>query len=224
VNGGAARWPQVVARGAGRLAGSTVVASVPTAAPLVALTVDDGPHPRTTPALLDALAATGARATFFLIGERAERLAWAAPRIAAAGHELGNHLWRDEPSVLLPAAAFATGLHRTHDLLAAHGAVRWFRPGSGWFTPRMLHAAGALGYGCALASPRLVAAACPDPERLAVRLAGRCRAGDVVVLHEGDGDRARVADLAGALAARLADRGLRVTGLDDLVAHRTRPL
>src|ERR1700753_1205548 len=42
-------------------------------APGVALTFDDGPHPEGTPAVLEALAAAGARATFFVIGEQVER-------------------------------------------------------------------------------------------------------------------------------------------------------
>src|SRR5690242_6426557 len=66
--GAAARWPRVVAGAVGRVAGAPLVVSFRTRAPLVALTLDDGPHPATTPALLDVLAASGARATFFALG------------------------------------------------------------------------------------------------------------------------------------------------------------
>jgi hypothetical protein len=74
------------------------------AAPLVARTIDDSPHPTLPPRLLDALAAPDARATFFVIGERVPGHAELGRRLVAAGHELGTHLLADAPSARLPAA------------------------------------------------------------------------------------------------------------------------
>jgi peptidoglycan/xylan/chitin deacetylase (PgdA/CDA1 family) len=61
----------------------------------VALTFDDGPHPRFTRSVLDALDTAGARATFFVIGEKGERhpevlaIGQTNPRIARIAAELG---------------------------------------------------------------------------------------------------------------------------------------
>src|SRR4051794_26406122 len=57
------------------------------AGPGVALTFDDGPHAQGTPAVLEALAATGATATFFLVGEQVERRPALAAELVAAGPE-----------------------------------------------------------------------------------------------------------------------------------------
>src|SRR5688572_16068018 len=57
----------------------------------VALTFDDGPHPDHTPRVLDLLAAAGARATFFVVGERALRYPELVRRMAREGHAVGNH-------------------------------------------------------------------------------------------------------------------------------------
>ncbi len=57
----------------------------------VVLTFDDGPRPATTGPVLDALAAAGARATFFLIGRNARANPEMVRRIAAGGHTLANH-------------------------------------------------------------------------------------------------------------------------------------
>jgi len=65
--------------------------------PVVALTFDDGPDPVYTPRLLDVLARYSARATFFMIGARAERLPELVTRVATEGHVIGNHSW-DHPS------------------------------------------------------------------------------------------------------------------------------
>ena len=60
---------------------------------LLYLTFDDGPHPEHTPRLLDLLAEHDARATFFLIGEHAERHPDLARRLVREGHRIGNHSW-----------------------------------------------------------------------------------------------------------------------------------
>jgi peptidoglycan-N-acetylglucosamine deacetylase len=57
----------------------------------VALTFDDGPHPEWTPRILDALASHGVAATFFCVGDNAAAHPDLVRRIAAAGHEVGNH-------------------------------------------------------------------------------------------------------------------------------------
>lgn len=59
----------------------------------VMLTFDDGPHPEFTPQVLDLLDKHGARATFFLIGERAERHPDLVREIHGRGHCIGNHTW-----------------------------------------------------------------------------------------------------------------------------------
>ena len=59
--------------------------------PRVYLTFDDGPIPAVTPWVLEVLAAFGARATFFCVGENAERYPGLLADVRAAGHALGNH-------------------------------------------------------------------------------------------------------------------------------------
>ncbi len=60
---------------------------------VVALTFDDGPDPVRTPALLDVLAEANAPATFFLLGDAVEMHPEVVTRMAAEGHELGNHTY-----------------------------------------------------------------------------------------------------------------------------------
>jgi peptidoglycan/xylan/chitin deacetylase (PgdA/CDA1 family) len=57
----------------------------------VCLTFDDGPHPEYTPRLLDVLGELGVPATFFIIGQEAERYPDLVRRMAAEGHAVGNH-------------------------------------------------------------------------------------------------------------------------------------
>ena len=59
----------------------------------IALTFDDGPDADFTPKILDILKAENAPATFFLIGTQAERYSGLTKRIFEEGHEIGNHTW-----------------------------------------------------------------------------------------------------------------------------------
>jgi peptidoglycan/xylan/chitin deacetylase (PgdA/CDA1 family) len=61
--------------------------------PYIAMTFDDGPSPETTPRLLDILKQRNIKATFFMIGQNAERNPAIVQRILADGHEIGNHSW-----------------------------------------------------------------------------------------------------------------------------------
>ena len=60
---------------------------------LVALTFDDGPHPKYTSLILDVLKKHNARATFFIVGERAENLPELVARASKEGHSIGNHAY-----------------------------------------------------------------------------------------------------------------------------------
>lgn len=60
----------------------------------IALTFDDGPSPAWTPWLLDGLKERGVKASFFLIGENAEKSPDIVKRMDAEGHLIGNHTYR----------------------------------------------------------------------------------------------------------------------------------
>ena len=65
----------------------------------VSFTFDDGPHPEYTPRLLDTLNQYHQRATFFVIGEKAQQHPDLIERIVGEGHEIGNHTFsHSEPS------------------------------------------------------------------------------------------------------------------------------
>lgn len=67
------------------------------------LTYDDGPGKRFTPKLLDLLAQHEARATFYLVGFRADDAPQLVERTIAAGHEIGNHgYWHRNAWRVLP--------------------------------------------------------------------------------------------------------------------------
>jgi peptidoglycan-N-acetylglucosamine deacetylase len=59
--------------------------------PYLAITFDDGPHPKLTPRLLDMLKERGVKATFYVIGQNVVQYPEIVQRMVAEGHEIGNH-------------------------------------------------------------------------------------------------------------------------------------
>ena len=59
----------------------------------IALTFDDGPHPKKTPQILEVLREYGVRATFFEIGENIRYYPQIAKMVLSEGHEIGNHTY-----------------------------------------------------------------------------------------------------------------------------------
>jgi peptidoglycan/xylan/chitin deacetylase (PgdA/CDA1 family) len=96
----------------------------------LALTFDDGPDPRWTPAVLDALRDVGARATFFVLGPRAAAHPEVIARTLAEGHAIGVHADEHVRHTELDAAAGAADLDRALTVLHQLGV----QPGI-WRTP-----------------------------------------------------------------------------------------
>lgn len=96
----------------------------------IALTFDDAPSEHTSDAVLAVLAEKNVQATFFMIGENMARYPQAAQRIAAAGHELGNHSYSHRRFLLRSPSFIAREIEDTNALIRAagyHGPIH-FRP------------------------------------------------------------------------------------------------
>lgn len=103
----------------------------------LALTFDDGPHPEHTPAVLERLRALGVRATFFVIGHKAESHPDLVARIAAEGHEIGHHSFLHTPPEVTSALTLVAEARRTSELLGRllGRRPRLYRPPHGKLTP-----------------------------------------------------------------------------------------
>jgi peptidoglycan/xylan/chitin deacetylase (PgdA/CDA1 family) len=216
---GAALWsaPEwLVDQLAGRYPGCLY--RVPTQAPLVALTIDDGPDSSSTPLILAELRRHDARATFFLIADRVRGQERLVRAIASEGHELGNHFTRDRASVRLSPRAFEADLLLAHQVLTPYGAVKWARPGSGWYSRAMIGVMRRHGYRCALGSVYPFDATIASAAFVVRHIMWHTRPGAIVVLHDGESRGLRTANVLSEVLPELRRRGYRVVSLSELVA------
>jgi peptidoglycan-N-acetylglucosamine deacetylase len=162
----------------------------------LALTFDDGPNATWTPRLLDSLANHEVRATFFLLGGRAEAEPDLVRRIAAGGHLIGNHSWSHPNLARTSAHRIREELARTKTLLeqVTGKPVRFFRPPFGARRPAVFRIARALGLEPVLLNAMTSDWRQPSTARIADtlvkkidRLQKRGRAANIV-LHDGGHD------------------------------------
>ncbi|MGH7631989.1 MAG: chitin deacetylase family protein [Gemmatimonadales bacterium] len=191
---------------------------VATDEPVIALTLDDGPDAVTTARLLEELRQHSARATFFLIADRVPGREQLVRRIVAEGHELGNHLTQDRPSIRLSSSEFATDLQRAAQVLAPFAPVHWVRPGSGWYSQTMIETIQRAGYRCALGSVYPLDASIPSVGFARWYILHHVRPGAIVLLHDGGARGRRTARVLGDVLPELRRRGYQVVSLSELVA------
>jgi chitooligosaccharide deacetylase len=186
--------------------------------PTLFLTYDDGPNPTATPALLDALAETGAPATFFIIPEHVTPdTAPILRRAIDEGHAVAMHAKSRALMLKSPAelAAWLEDSAAAIEALVGARPCRLFRPHAGWRGGTMYEGLDRAGYrltGWGFSMWDFNFWRRPSPARLAARLAARASDGSIVVMHDGDdqdprADRQATVETTRLLVPLLRGRG-----------------
>jgi peptidoglycan-N-acetylglucosamine deacetylase len=195
-----------------------VVWRVETNQPLVALSFDDGPDPTYTPQVLEVLERHRAKATFFLIGERAARHPELVRRMRDAGHEVGNHYYIDGATLLHSDRDFVGYLDRTERATGISTPPKLFRPPGGVAWPHQLRLARERGYLTVLGSAYPHDPAHPPVWYIRWLVTKNLRAGTIVILHDGIPDPRRSIEALEPILASGDDRGLRFVSVGTLLA------
>lgn len=158
----------------------------------IAITIDDGPDPDVTPEVLRILAHYEARASFFCVGERAERHAQCVQQVVAAGHAIENHTYHHAHTFsLLGPRALRREIERAQRALSAlsGAAPRFFRAPAGLRNPLLDPVLHRLQLQLASWTRRGFDTVKSDPQVVLRRLTHRLRAGDILLLHDGHAAR-----------------------------------
>ena len=177
------------------------------------LTIDDGPDSESTPQMLDLLSAANARASFFVIGCRADENRSLCRRIVSDGHSLENHTY-SHPSALfwaLPGCVIRAEIARcNHAVRVAAGvSPSWFRSPVGMTNP-CVHPAAAQAWlrVAGWSADGLDGLPGRDPEVAVARIMNNVSSGSIILLHDGTCGR-RSAETLALLLRHLADAGFR---------------
>jgi len=186
----------------------------------VALTFDDGPDARSTPALLELLREARMEAAFFCVGQRVAAQPELAARIVREGHLLENHSYAHSNFTNF----FFVGRLRT-DLTQTQTAIqqatgigpRCFRPPMGLSNPRVFRVARSLGLTVVGWSARGLDTKLTEPERIVARITRRLEPGAIILLHDGNIPAERLVVTVKLLLAKLGEHDYEVVRLDRML-------
>jgi peptidoglycan-N-acetylglucosamine deacetylase len=182
----------------------------------LALTIDDGPHPDYTPQLLAILKKYNVKATFFLVGEMAERHPELVRAEFLAGHEIGNHTYDHVNLTKIPTEEVATEIEACGDVLQSitKQRPRLFRPPGGDYNNNVAEAAEALGYTTVLWSDNAGDWLSPGEEVTERKVLRHASNGGVILIHDG---YRQTLDLLPRLLAILKKDGYQFVTVDQMM-------
>lgn len=197
---------------------------------LVALTYDDGPDPVGTPAVLEALASLGLKATFFQLAYRAERYPELVRAVLDEGHEIALHGIDHTRLTTVPRGEVRSLLEdgRTRLSRVAGRDVRMFRPPYGSQSPATYAATRRAGLMPVVWGPTVrdwVDGAAAD---VAARGLEGLHPGSIMLMHDGfevpPGDTTPEptfdrGDVTRELVAELRSRDYRPVSVSHLMTH-----
>lgn len=181
----------------------------------IALTIDDGPSREWTPKVLALLAKYRVHATFCLIGEEARAHPQLVREIVSAGHRVANHTMTHPLALArMPARRIEAEIgdaHRHIQDISGSTPLLFRAPGGGWSKAVLASVAkhGMLPIDWAV-DPRDWA--CPGDDHI-TRTLLRGKAGDILLCHDGGGDRSQTLRSLAKVIPRLQDRGLHFIAL-----------
>jgi peptidoglycan/xylan/chitin deacetylase (PgdA/CDA1 family) len=181
---------------------------------VVALTFDDGPHPRYTGQILDLLAKYHVKATFCMVGSQAVRFPDLVRRVADAGMRLCDHTANhDENIANLPEPAMTREIVDGRDnLVAAAGAnvrIPYFRAPGGYWSERLQRVAARNGMRPLSWSIDSHDWRQPGVDRIVAPIIKEVRPGAIVLLHDGGGDREQTVQALTRLLPWFVEKGYR---------------
>ena len=185
----------------------------------IALSFDDGPHPRLTPVILDILAEYGIKATFFMVGENVGYYPAAARAVVEAGHEVGNHTFSHRKFDRMGAEELRREIFSCEEAISSvsDAPVRYIRPPEGQMSDTMRQVIGDLDYRVILWDVDTRDWAHTPPETISRHILDTVQAGDIILMHDFIGYDSPTPEALRLVIPALLARGFRFVTVGELV-------
>jgi peptidoglycan/xylan/chitin deacetylase (PgdA/CDA1 family) len=180
-----------------------------------ALTFDDGPHPDFTPQLLAILRPYHVKATFFVVGEMAEKAPELILEERAAGHVVGNHTYHHVNLTKIPVNEIVTEWQACQDVVKdiTGETMRFCRPPGGDYDKEVIEAAMMLGLTTVLWTDDPGDYAKPGAKTIEMRVLDTVNDGAIILLHDGV---QQTVDVLPQIIERLQARGFRFVTVEQM--------
>lgn len=164
-----------------------VIHKIPTSQKLVAITIDDGPHPKTTPEILEVLKEKGVKATFFVLGDKVEKSPALLVQEVADGHEIGNHGYSHKYLARISTDKIEPEIDRADEIISKIApAPTLFRPPGGEYNHTVLEVAGRHHYTVILWSIDTNDWRSPPVTSVVEEVLKNIKPGSIILFHDGN--------------------------------------
>lgn len=187
----------------------------------VALTFDDGPSPTFTGQILDLLKIYDAKATFFVIGKRAEEYPEELRRQFKEGHEIGNHTYEHREVNKLSVTELQAELIRAQYAIqkVVPAEIRLFRPTSGYYDEKVVEAARAMNYSVIIWTWGQDTRDWTNQKgwKIAQKVIRSVKPGDIILFHDQGGDRSNTVEALRIILPALSAKGYSFITVSELM-------
>jgi peptidoglycan-N-acetylglucosamine deacetylase len=186
---------------------------------VVALTFDDGPHPKYTQQILDLLKQYDAKGTFFVVGQLAEKSPEVVLRMYENGHEVANHTYT-HPSTKSVSKIMEEISKTNNTIYSITGfSPNLFRPVEGIYTDEIVNEVVKNGYKIVMWSWHQDTEDWKDPgvDKIVNKVLGGLKNGDVVLFHDGGGNREQTVKALEKILPELKRRGYKFITISEMI-------
>lgn len=199
-----------------------VVWDIKTEEKIVALTFDDGPHRKYTAEVLDLLGNYDAKATFFIIGENAEKYPELVLRVHDEGHEIANHTYTHPLKTTI--TKLEKELKQTNETIySITGSYpKLFRPVGGQYTDDMIKLAVDKGYTVVMWSWHQDTEDWKNPgvKKIVNKVLNVTKQGDIILFHDGGGNRKQTVKALEEILPELQKQGYKFVTISELIEYK----
>lgn len=187
--------------------------------PEIALTFDDGPNPVFTGPILNILSSNHVHATFFCVGENARDYPEMVARENSEGHVVGNHTWTHPDLTKASDATIEKELTDTSSVIQSDSGVSpvLFRPPYGAINTAVKTQAQQLHLTPVLWNIDTQDWSLPGTDAIVRSVLDHAGNGDIVLMHDGGGDRSQTVAALPQIIAGLHQRGFTLVTVSQLI-------
>ena len=185
----------------------------------IALTFDDGPHPRYTPLILEILDEYGIKATFFTVGINAHYYPDTLRMVAARGHEIGNHTYSHPRVGHMDQNKLENEIYLCEETIyeITDCKTKLFRPPEGMIDSGILNVLQGLDYRVILWDIDTRDWAHTSPKEIAENVINTVSSGDIILMHDYIGVNSPTCDAMRIFIPELIEKGYRFVVVSELI-------
>lgn len=198
---------------------STVIKKVPTTHKVVALTVDDGPHSKTTPQMLAVVREKKVKLTLFILGENAIKHPEILAQAVADGHEIATHAYTHNFLAKMSSIEVGAELDKAEKAITVVAPKpTLFRPPGGSYNDAVTAEARQRGYTTILWSVDPGDWRAPSVKHVVDNVMNNIKPGSIVLLHEGQYPLP-TPEAIGIIIDRLREQGYSIVTVSELLQY-----